>query len=374
MHADVLARSWLVWEITGSFTAVAAVNVARGIPMLAFGLFGGVIADRFNRKKALLAVQSWTMLMHASMAALILLGLLELWHVYALAFLVGIGMAMNQPIRTSIIPQLVGKNRTLNAITLNSMAINGTRFVGPAAVAFIISWADVGAAYVVSACMYLLVTLSTSRIRLDGVKSVVARANMIEQLLEGFRFLAGNRLLLTLVLLGLGPLAIGIAHRALLPGLVTDVLGQDVEMLGILQSAGAAGSLAAAMYLGAKSRIANRGYMLLGVTALYGLALLAMGGATALWMAMPLYIVSAMSQTMFRAANTSMLMDHTPDRLRGRIVSMTLIDQSLSPAAAILAGIAADRWGVGAGFILLGAGILAVVALAATLNPRLRHA
>ena len=316
MHADMLARSWLVWELTGSFTAVAGVNVARGVPMLAFGLFGGVIADRFDRKKVLLILQTWTMFMHAVMAALVISGHVELWHIYGLAALLGISMSMNQPVRTSIIPELVGKERMLNAITLNSMAINGTRFIGPAAVAFIIGWQGVGAAYIVSASMYLLVVMATLRIRLDFVKPLAGTGNMVAQLFEGFRYMAGNRLLLTLILLGLGPLAIGIAHRSLLPGLVSDVLGQDVEMLGILQSAGAAGSLVAAVYLGSKTRIANRGYLMLGVTAIYGLALLAIGGSTVLWLIMPLYIASAMSQTIFRSANTMTLMEITPARLQ----------------------------------------------------------
>ena len=373
MHADMLARSWLVWELTGSFTAVAGVNVARGVPMLVFGLFGGVIADRFNRQKVLVVIQSWTMVMHAIMAALVITGFVELWHIYGIAALLGVSMAMNQPVRTSIIPELVGKDRMLNAITLNSMAINGTRFIGPAAVAFLIGWQGVGAAYIVSAGMYMLVVMATLQIRLDMVKPLAQTGNMVAQLFEGFRFLAGNRLLMTLVLLGLGPLAIGIAHRALLPGLVTDVLEMDIEMLGILQSAGAAGAVVAALYLGSRARLGNRGYILLGVTAIYGLALLAIGGVTALWLIMPLYIASAMSQTIFRSTNTMTLMEHTPDRLRGRVVSMTLIDQSLSPAAAILAGLAADEWGVGAGFLLLGAGILGVVALAYLLNPRIRH-
>ena len=194
--------------------------------------------------------------MHAIMAALVISGNVELWHIYGLAALLGISMSMNQPVRTSIIPELVGKDRMLNAITLNSMAINGTRFIGPAAVAFLIGWQGVGAAYIVSTGMYMLVVMATLRIRLDVVKPLAGTGNMVAQLFEGFRYLAGNRLLLTLVVLGLGPLAIGIAHRSLLPGLVSDVLGQDVEMLGILQSAGAAGAVVAALYLG--SRDAHR--------------------------------------------------------------------------------------------------------------------
>ena len=162
MHADMLARSWLVWELTGSFTAVAGVNVARGVPYA--GLRPVWRGDRRpvqSPKGPLWLLQTWTMLMHAVMAALVISGHVELWHIYALAALLGISMSMNQPVRTSIIPELVGKDRMLNAITLNSMAINGTRFIGPAAVAFLIGWQGVGAAYIVSTGMYMMVVMAT---------------------------------------------------------------------------------------------------------------------------------------------------------------------------------------------------------------------
>ncbi len=374
MHADILARSWLVWQLTGSFTAVAGVNVARGIPMLIFGLFGGLVADRFDRRKTLLIIQTWTLTMHAAMAVIIITGVVEIWHVYALAFLLGISMSMNQPVRTSIIPQLVGKERMLNAISLHSIAINGTRFIGPAAIAFIISWVGVGSAYLVSASVYIIVVWTTTKIDIPAAPDTAPQGSMFEQLLEGFRFIAGDRTIRTLVLLGLGPLAIGIAHRSLLPGLVTDVLGADVLLLGILQSAGAAGAVFSGLWLASRASIPNKGAVMLAVAGLYGLALLAMGGATLLWMVLPLMVVLAMAQTAFRAANTTMLLERTPDRLRGRVVSVTLVDHALSPGAAIVAGVIADGHGVGAGFLLLGAAILVVIGLTVAANPRIRHA
>ncbi|NQW17711.1 MAG: MFS transporter [Chloroflexi bacterium] len=373
MHADMLARSWLAWQITGSFTAVAGVNVARGIPQLIFGLAGGVVADRFDRRKTLMIIQAWTFTMYAVMAALILLDFVELWHVYAIAFLQGISMSMNQPIRTSVVPQLVGKDKMLNAISLNSIAINGTRFVGPAAVAFIIGFWGVGSAYVLSAAVYVLVLWTTTKIKFPDIPGdPKKRGSAAGQLMEGFRFIAKDRMILTLVLLGLGPFAIGIAHRSLLPGLITEVLESDVEMLGILQSVAAIGSLGAGLYIASHTNIPRKGTLMLVVTVAYGASLLAMGWASLFWVVMPLLIVGAMSQTVFRAANTTLLLERTPDRLRGRVVSVTLIDQALSPVVGIAAGVIADAWGVGSGFAFLGIAILAVVALAMAVNPGFR--
>ena len=375
MHADMLARSWLVWELTGSYTAVAGVNLARGIPMLVFGLLGGVAADRFDRKRVLMVIQMWTFAMHASMAALIITGVMELWHVYALASLLGISTAMNQPVRTSIIPQMVDKRRLLNAITLNSIAINGTRLGGPAIIAFVIGFYGFGSAYVFSASVYILVVWTTTRVEIPKLpESSRKSGNVGQQLMEGFRFIGKDRLILTLVFLGLAPFAIGIAHRSLLPGLITEVLHADIELFGILQSVAAAGSLAAGLYLASRTSIPRKGALMLGVTVIYGLALFAISGASALWMVMLLLILGAMSQTVFRAANTILLLERTPEGMRGRVLSVTLVDHAMSPLVGIGAGLIADRWGIGTGFAFLGIAILAVAAIAFIMSPALRKA
>ena len=98
MHADLVARSWLVFELTGSSLAVAGVNVARAVPMLLIGLFGGVAADRWDRKRLLIIIQVWSLLLNAAMAIIVIGGWVEMWHIYVLAFLLGSGMAMNQPV------------------------------------------------------------------------------------------------------------------------------------------------------------------------------------------------------------------------------------------------------------------------------------
>ena len=373
MHADMLARSWLAWQITGSFTAVAGVNVARGVPQLIFGLAGGVVADRFDRRKTLMIIQMWTFMMYAVMAALILLGFIELWHVYAIAFAQGVSMSMNQPIRTSIVPQLVGPERMLNAVSLNSIAINGTRFVGPAAVAFIIGFWGVGSAYVLSAAVYVLVLWTTTKIKFPPIAGdPKMRGSAVGQLMEGFRFISHDRMILTLVLLGLAPFAVGIAHRTLLPGLITEVLEADVEMLGILQSVAAIGALGAGLYIASHTTIPRKGALMLAVTVTYGVSLFFVGWTSILWVVAPLLIIGAMSQTIFRAANTTMLLERTPDRLRGRVVSVTLIDHALSPVIGIVAGVISDAWGVSAGFMFLGVAILVVVAIAMAVNPGFR--
>ncbi|HJP28872.1 MAG TPA: MFS transporter, partial [Dehalococcoidia bacterium] len=285
MHADMVARSWLVWDLTGSSTSVASVLVARAIPMLILGLIGGVAADRFNRRRLLMIIQAWTMLMHVIMAALLLAGVIELWHVYVLAFALGAGMAMNQPVRTSIIPNLVDKKDMINAMSLNSIAINSTRLGGPALIAILIAATDVGWAYVWSAGAFAVVLFTTSKIAIPDISSGRSRGNPLNQLVEGFVYIGRHRVILALVLLGLGPLAIGFSHQVLLPQLVEEEYGYGIGLLGVLTSVGAVGGLTGGIYIASRRNVSFKGRLMLFSATSYGLALLGFAGASYLWMA-----------------------------------------------------------------------------------------
>jgi MFS family permease len=372
MHADMVARSWLVWDLTRSSTSVASVLVARAIPMLILGLIGGVAADRFNRRRLLMIIQVWTLLMHVIMAGLLLSGQIELWHVYVLAFGLGAGMAMNQPVRTSIIPNLVDRKDMFNAMSLNSIAINTTRLGGPALIAILIAATDVGWAYVWAAGAFAVVIWTTTRITIPDVTSKKSKGNPFSQLIEGFVYIGRHRVILALVLLGLGPLAIGYSHQVLLPQLVEEQYGRGIGLLGVLTSVGAVGGLSAGLFIASRRTMSRKGRMMLLAATSYGLALLGFSGATFIWMAFPLIIWIGASQTIFRAGNSVSLVELAPDRLRGRIISATLLDTALSPAAGIAAGIVADRWGVSAGYMLLSAGCLGVVALTLLIYPRIK--
>lgn len=373
MHADMVARGVLVWELTGSSTAVGGVLGARALPMLTVGLFGGVAADGFDRKKLLMVIQSWSMIMHVAMAALILTNAVELWHVFVIAVGLGAGMALNQPVRTTIIPNLVQRDQLTNALTLNSIAINSTRLIGPAIIAFVISVSNTGYAYVFSAVAYLVVIWLTTRIEMPETTDRRATGNPIGQLVEGFKYIAGNKLVLSLVLLGLGPLAIGFAYQSLLPQLVEE-LGHDASMIGYIMSVGAIGGLTGGLMIASKRDIAGKGKLLLLSAIAYGAALFGFAGAAEigiLLLVFPLIVVVGISQTSFRAMNTTLLMESTPDRFRGRVIAATLLDTGMMPVAALTAGIFADEWGVSAGFLALGVGLFTVVALVLMLNPKM---
>ncbi|HJM53467.1 MAG TPA: MFS transporter [Dehalococcoidia bacterium] len=372
MHADLIARSWLVFELTGSSLAVAGVNMARAIPMLLIGLFGGVAADRWDRKRLLLIIQTWSLLLNASMAIIVIGGWVEMWHIYVLAFLLGSGMAMNQPVRTAIIPQLIPKEQLLNAVALNSIAINATRLIGPALIGLVIAAWGVGPAYIWSTVAYGIVIWTTTRVAMPPINALARRGSLVGQMIEGFRYIATNRLVLALVLLGLGPLAFGFSHQTLLPALVVDELKSDAAIMGFIMAVGGVGGIIGGFFMASRIDLRRKGLIMLISATIYGVALLLFAGVSMLVMVFPLIIAIGISQTVFRSTNTTTLLENTPEHLRGRIVSATLLDTALAPVAGIIAGAAADRAGVPAGYLVLGGMCLGIVVLALLAYPRIR--
>jgi MFS family permease len=257
-------------------------------------------------------------------------------------------------------------------MSLNSIAINSTRLGGPALIALLIAATDVGWAYVWSAGAFVLVIWTTTKIAIPEITSRRPRGNPVSQLIEGFVYIGRHRVILALVMLGVGPLSIGFAHQVLLPQLVEQRYGYSIGLMGILTSVGAIGGLTAGLFIASRKSVGYKGRLMLLATLSYGLALLGFAGASVVWMAFPLIIWIGASQTLFRAGNSATLMEVSPDRLRGRIISATLLDTALSPAAGIAAGLVADRWGVSAGYALLSAGVLGVLALTMIIYPKIK--
>ncbi len=364
MWAEQIARNWLTWQLTESATAIGLVNLFRALPLITLGLFGGVVADRFDKRKVLIIIQVWSLGIYVAMAILLLTGSIKLWHIYLTAFLLGSGMAMNQPIRTSFITQLLDGKLLLNALSLNSIAINVTRLIGPALIGFMIAFAgdDVTPAYIVSAIVYVVVLATTFMIRYEAPPEPAERVSIGKAFVEGFRYLLmENRLALALVVLAMGPLAFAFSYITLLPVFVTEELKMDASALGGIQSIAAIGALAGGFTLASLGNVPHKGKIMLLTATAYGVTVIALGILPLPVLIFGLAIIIGASQTIFRAANNSTLLQITPARLQGRVVSITFVDMGVQALAAILAGVVTDAWGVSAGMLVLGGVCIAIV-------------
>ena len=376
MWADQVGRSWLTWQLTGSATAVGLVNVFRAIPLLTLGLVGGVLADRFDKRKILIVIQFWSLAIYAAMAVLLLGNWIQLWHIYLTSLLLGLGMALNQPVRTSFIPQLLEGRLLLNALSLNSIAINVTRLMGPAAIGFLIaaSGGNVGPAYVVATAMYVLILVSTFMIDAPSQAPLGRPLSIGRDLLEGFHYmLVENRMVLVLVVVAMGPLAFAFSYIVLLPVFVTEELGMGSSAFGLMQSVSAIGALAGGLTLASMGNVPHKGRVILITGLSYGAMVMLLGGLPVPWLAFAVVIVAGASQTVFRAANNSTLLEITPRRFQGRVVSITFLDTGVQALAAILAGIVTDLWSVTVGFLVIGGICVLIVGLVGLGVPAVRR-
>ena len=381
MWGERIASSVLAFELTGSAFQLGALEAVRGVSSLVFGLAGGVLADRFDRRLILLIIQTWSLVVFAIMTALAFTGVLQLWHLYAGAVGLALGQSVNQPVRTSVIPSLVPARLVLQSMTLNSVAINATRVTTPALLAWLIAATGQGGwGYAVSAVLYLLILVFTAKLRLPSLE----RAERDEQLSVlrsfglGLAYAWGHKTLLAQLAIAVGPLALGFSYQAILIVYALQTLGVGAGGFGILFTIAGIGSLAGGLTIASRGSMRRHGWVMVGAGTTYGIGLMGMGAVGLLPVAWPLFLIGAAplmlvgaSQTSFRAANNTMILLGTPPELRGRVMSLTVVPQGAAAGGALLAGFLAVQFNPAVAMAGIGALCILVVWGVAAMRPAL---
>lgn len=372
MWTEQVVRNWLTLELTGSALQLGTVNLVRVVPSIMFGLWGGVLADRIDRKKLLLVSQAWSALIFGIMMWVVLSGNLQLWHLYGSAIALGLGQSANQPVRTSLIPLILPKQFLLNALTLNSIAINLTRLVLPAVVGIGVALYSPGWAYTLCLLFYIAMFCFTLFIQVQNLPRNEQRGSMIHDFTEALKFVFHDRLLLALLILPAGPLAFAFSFQTLLPVYATRSLDMGVGTYGILMSAGGVGALIAGMALISRTQVLRQGQLQILAGVSYGLALFALAITSWIYIALLVMFCAAASQAVFRATNNSLLLGTAPAELRGRIMGLVGLVQGLVPVSAVLGGWIADTFGISLAMATLGGVCLLIVVSVTLWEPRTR--
>lgn len=374
MWSEMIARNWLTYQLTGSAQAIGIVNLFRAIPFVTVGMFGGVIADRFPKRKTLMFIQFWTLSIYIMMLLLISKDLIQLWHVYGTAFCLGLGMAINQPLRTSFIPQMIDEKYMLNAMSLNSMAMGVTRLIGPAVIGYIIAVSNnnVAPAYIVSTISYLFVIATTLMINNKGNPLEKHKNSAFNDFTDGIKYMVHkNRAILWLVILGLGPLAFGFSYISLLPVYVDVKLGLGADAFGGIQSISSIGALISTSLLASSGNIRIKGKLLLLTTMVYGIGVMIMGFTNMIFVAFIIAIFIGGSQSVFRTCVTSTIVSISEKKYRGRMISMTMLDMGVASLASILAGSITDLISISYGMFFCGFMCVLIGAITFTVHRKL---
>ncbi len=363
-----IGLAWLVIELTHSPVAVGGLAFARFLPFTVLGLFAGVITDRLDYRRLVIATQASSMAVSALLTVLVLADRATLPVVYALAGLLGTALVFDAPGRHALTFRMVGRDELSNAIALNSSLFNASRVIGPAIAGVVIAWIGVGACFLVNTVSFLAVLASLLAMRtadLFPVAQATERPEILRGTREGIVFAWRSpevRLVLTIVAV---ISTIGFNFHVVLPLLASQTLKAGPEVFGILSASFGAGALAGALLSAGFGRASWK--ILVAGTAGFSLSMLALAPMTAVWASAALLFAVGVFFTLWTSNANTILQLRAPDHLRGRVVGLYLFAfAGLAPIGGLLAGWLTDVGGTELAFLVGGVAGLAMAALAAT--------
>ena len=355
-----VAQSWLIYRLTGSAALLGAVGFAGQFPVFLLASLGGIVADRHDRRRVLIATQSTAMLLAAALAALTLSGRVHEWHVFALAVMLGLVNAVDIPTRQAFVVELVEREDFMNAIALNSAMFNGARVAGPALAGILVASIGEGWCFLVNALSYVAVIAGLWRMRVRR-RGVPSRASSgLADLLEGFRFAWRTRpIRMLLFALGLVSL-VGMPYTVLMPIFADRILHSGARGLGILMGAAGLGALVGALLLAARTQLRGLGRWIALAMAGFGGGLVAFSLSHSFWVSAVLLLPVGTCMMVQMSASNTLVQAMVPDRLRGRVMAIySMMFMGLAPVGALLAGSLAER--LGAPEIVAIGGVLAML-------------
>jgi MFS family permease len=356
------AQLWLVYRLKGSPELLGLFGFANQIPIFFLAPLGGIVADTRNRHKAVMWTQAAAMALAFGLAALTLSGLIEVWHLIVIAFLVGVVNAFDIPIRQAFLNDMVGKEDLMNAIALNSSIFHGARVVGPAIAGFAIYAIGEGWCFFVNGLSFLAVIGALAMMRIDPRGNQKKSESSLKDLLQGFRYAAGDLPVRSvLMLIGLVSV-VGLAYAVLLPIFANNILHGGPRGFGILMSAAGIGALGGALHFAGRPVYTGLARWIAVATAAGGIAEAAFSQSRIFWLSCVLLAIVGFSFTVQMAASNTVIQHRVPDALRGRVMAIyAMMFMGLQPFGALFAGAMAKRVGAPA---TIGAGGIACVTAA----------
>ena len=368
-----LILGWLVLELTRSATQLGIVIAIYGSPNLAMLMFGGIFADRVDRRWLLFYSQTVVAILIFGAATLTLYQLISIWHIYAISFVLGTIQGLNMPARMAIVPDLVSKEDILNATSLNMAVFNTGRIMGPSLAGWIIQYVGMGHALYFNAICYALG--SVCLLMMTGVESRSQNkdANILRDFWDGLKFVWVTPVAFTLVGMSFAFGFFGAAYVQVLPAFGKDVLRLNADGAGFLLTVAGIGSLVGNIYLASLGNARHKNWLLLGMIILFGVSLFFFALTPIYMLSLALLFLTGVGFTGFISMGTTILQLSTPQELRGRMMSLWLIGAAVHYIGAWPLGTVGEYWGWP---MSLGGGALAMLALVFVLGimrPTLRR-
>lgn len=343
---QVVALGWLAYDLTSSGAFLGAVGLARAAPSAVLTLPAGVLADRWDRRKLLVASQAVGLANALALAFLVGSGAAEPWHLLLTSFVGGIAQSLNMPARQSLAPELAGQEHLANAIALNAISFNTSRVIGPALAGILMSFWGVAACFAGQAVGFVWAMAWTLAITREAERPEAEPRSFWDSLWDGVVFVKKSETMLALLAVSAVPVALGQVYVQLMPVFAREVVGLDGSGLGLLMSAVGIGSLVGALATAALNQHPQKATIQLVAGVVFGGGIILF--SLTHWVAISFWVLILVggAQAIVQAVNQTLLNLITPNVYRGRMMSMYLMTWNLAPVVWLPAGWLSDVAGV----------------------------
>ena len=372
LQMQMLARAYLVYDLERSASLLAIVSVASAVPILTLSLFGGVVADRIERRKVLQAGQATSAVLATVIAVAIATDTIAWYHLLIAAMVQGAMWAFMMPARQAMIPELVDSHHVTNAVSLSAAAMASTTLVAPAFGGVVYAVAGPEVVYFCIALLSLVAMLLTGQVPETRGSAVGSKGAIFKEIGEGLTYIRGNNLILVLLAVGLATTLFAMPFRFMLPVFIVEVYDRGPESMGIMLGIFGAGSLAGSLFAASIGHW-KRGKLLILTSFISGVALVALAALPFFMIAVPLMMLLGLGDSGRRTLNQSLIMEEVDDRYRGRVMSVYMMNFGLMPLGMLPAGLVSDWLGPQTAIGMLALLLLSTTAAVMASQSRLRN-
>jgi len=368
------AQGWLVLRLTDSALYLGVVGFCNFAPILVGSLPAGVVADRLDPRRTLLALNALATLNASALAVLTATGRINLPAVALIALIGGSVSAFEIPVRQKFLLDLVGRDDLANAIALNSLAFNGARLIGPSVAGVVLAAAGEAACFAANAASFGAVLLGLFALRTRPDRSAHGEESWTAGIRRGLAYARGSRRVRVLLALVIVSGLFGLPYNVLLPVFARDVLKVGESGLGFLMGASGLGAVIGALYLAGRTSHRRSGPVVATAIALFGLGLIGLGLSRSFALSLACLTVVGFAMIVQMATSNTLLQLNAPPEMRGRVVSLYLMAFAGSaPFGALFGGALARAIGAPAAVIAGGTVCLAAAIWLFTRIPEMRR-
>ncbi len=343
---QTVAQSWLVYRMTGSALLLGTVGFASQIPVFIMAPIGGIVADRLNRQRVVIATQATSMILAGILAGLTLSGRVQVWHIMVLAAGLGVVNAFDIPARQSFLIDMVGREDLMNAIALNSSLFNGARIIGPAVAGILVATIGEGWCFFANAVSYIAVIAGLLLMRIEHPARLAMEGSPLQNILEGFAFVKNAKPIRAILLLLALVSFVGMPYTVLMPVFADKILHGGARALGILMCSTGVGALLGAASLAARVGLRGLGRLIAICAAGFGVSLALFAFSKMFWLSTIFLLPVGFCMMVQMASSNTLIQAMSPDQLRGRVLSVyTMMFMGMAPFGALGAGAVAHRLG-----------------------------